>query len=84
MEQHRNAAVIPVLKSSSEWLKFKREVHTQLQTYRTLIMKHSLCYEIRPHTDVTDEMLEEDYPTLDADLYMPADLDGPQFESDNE
>jgi hypothetical protein len=84
MEQYHDAAVVPVLKTSPEWLKFERQVNTQFQTYRSSVMKHSLCYVIRPHTEVTDEMLGEDYPTLDADLYMTAELEGPQFKSDNE
>jgi hypothetical protein len=83
MELYRKATMTTTLKSSAEWLKFERQVNTKLQTYRSLVMKHSLRYVIRPHTDVNDEMLGEDYPTLDADLYMTAQLEGPQFESDN-
>jgi hypothetical protein len=73
MESYRKAAMTPTFRSSSEWLKFKRQVNTQLQTYRSLVMKYSLCYV----------MLGEDYLTIDADLYMTAELEGPQFESDN-
>jgi hypothetical protein len=29
-------------------------------------------------------MLNDDYPSLDADLYMTVNLEGPQFQADNE
>jgi hypothetical protein len=35
MESYREAAVTPTLKTSSDWLKFERQVDTQLQTYRS-------------------------------------------------
>jgi hypothetical protein len=84
MEQHRNAMATPTLKTSSEWLKFERQANSQLQTYRSSVLKHSIRYGIRLHDIVTHEMLEDDYPTLDADLYMTAYLEGPQFQADNE
>jgi hypothetical protein len=49
MEQHREAVATPTLKTSSEWLKFERQANSQLQTYRSSVLKHSLCYVIRPH-----------------------------------
>jgi hypothetical protein len=84
MESYREAAPTPTLKTSSDWLKFDRQVDTQLQTYRSSVLKHSICYVIRPQAGVTDEMLEADYPLLDADLYVTAALTGPQFQADNE
>jgi hypothetical protein len=46
MESYREAAVTPTLKTSSDWLKFERQVDTQLQTYRSSVLKHSLRYVI--------------------------------------
>jgi hypothetical protein len=83
MESYREAAVTPTLKTSSGWLKFEREVGYQLQTYRSSVLKHSLRYVIRPNAGVSEEALEADYPSLDADLYMTAALAGPQFQADN-
>jgi hypothetical protein len=83
MESYREATVTPTLKTSSDWLKFERQVDTQLQTYSSSVLKHSLRYVIQPNAGVTEEMLEADYPSLDADLYMTAALAGPQFQADN-
>jgi hypothetical protein len=84
MESYREAAVTPTLKTSSDWLKFECQVDTQLQTYHSSVLKHSLRYVIRPQAGVTDEMLDADYPLLDADLYVTAALTGPQYQADNE
>jgi hypothetical protein len=84
MESYREAATTPTLKTSSDWLKFERQVDTQLQTYRSSVLKHSLRYVIRPQAGVTDEVLDADYPSLDADLYVTAALTGPQYQADNE
>jgi hypothetical protein len=46
MESYREAATTPTLKTSSDWLKFECQVDTQLQTYRSSVLKHSLCYVI--------------------------------------
>jgi hypothetical protein len=84
IKSYREAAVTPTLKTSSDWLKFERQVDTQLQTYHSSVLKHSLRYVIRPNAGVTDEALDADYPSLDADLYLTAALTGPQYQADNE
>jgi hypothetical protein len=83
MEQDRVGSLIPTLKNSTDRPKFERQVHAQMQTHRSPIPKHSLCYLIRPHDEVTHEMLDDDYLSLDADLYITANLKEAQYHADN-
>jgi hypothetical protein len=83
MEQDRVTLLVPTLKNSTEWPKFKCQVHAQMQTHRSPILKHSLRYVICPHDEVTHEMLDDGYLSLDADLYMTANLEEAQYHADN-
>jgi hypothetical protein len=61
MEQDHVNSLTPTLKNSSEWLKFECQVHAQMQTHHSPVLKHSLLYVIHPHDEVTHEMLDDDY-----------------------
>jgi hypothetical protein len=67
----------------AEWLKFKRQANAQLQVHLSAVLKHSIAYIIRDHQVPTQEMLNADYPSLDAELYMTAHLGGAQYNTDN-
>lgn len=50
--------------------------------YRNPTTGLPLVYVIREHDDITEEILDADYPTIDDDLIATTELDGAQYELD--
>ena len=68
----------------SGWESFEESTTAFFKTYRNPTTGVTLDYLMRENDDVTADMLDEEYATIDDDLVTTTELDGDQYHLDNQ
>lgn len=71
------------LASMASWTTWEEECSTYLGQHRSAIAETPLTYILRPHIEVTPQMLTATYDTVDEDLYTTAKLETGPYIEDN-
>lgn len=65
------------------WTNWEEECFTYLGQHRSVLAGTPLTYVIRPHTEVTPDMLAAVYEMVDEDLYNTTKFAGGPYSRDN-
>ena len=83
-EREETAPKMPELKGWSQWETYEEAIMASLGYLRNPTTGVPLTYLLREHDEVTDEILDAAYTTIDDDLIATTLYEGDQYELDNQ
>jgi hypothetical protein len=70
--------------NAAKFIIWEESFNQYLRLHRSNTSKTSLEYLIRPIADVSPEMLDKKYESIDDDLIATHQMEGPEFQQDNQ